>query len=114
MLKVFAHLLADSQREARGALVQVVELQVRHFSEERKSMASIMQSMERAMARMQRQVGRFRIATDEEPGADGADADTGGFDVMEMLGPLIAKKVRDAVGGHAAPETPKNGAAAKE
>jgi hypothetical protein len=125
LLKTFAHLLADSQREARAALVQVVELQSRHHVEDRKSFASILTSMDRAMGKMQRQVSRVRIATDDDAAADTeADGDSG---FMEMIGPLIQKAVaRHVSDGDDAPRRrarppqddpprePTNGAASKE
>lgn len=106
-LKTFAHLLADAHRESKEALVRVVDLQTRHFAEERRAFSSTLLTMDRAMARMQRLSARVRPGDDEddEPG----DGEGDSF-MSSLIAPMIQRAVSKEMGA-AAPAAEANGKA---
>ena len=113
-LKAFAMLLADARRESTDALVRVVDLQTKHFAEERKAFSSTLVSMDRAMQRMQRLTGRYRVASPEDP--DEGEPAEGEESLVQALGPMLQQAIASAVAGPgqhpdangAAPKGPKS------
>jgi hypothetical protein len=130
LLKVFAHILADAHKASAEAhrvaldkVAGVVEMQARHFADERKAMASQLLTYDRAFTRMQRDASRptgVRVAVGD-PGLEAEepeeiDADNGTNEVVNTMiatvGTKVAEKFAEKLAAHATGSM--NGAAPKE
>jgi hypothetical protein len=103
LLKTFAHLLADAHRLSSKQLVEVVSIQSKHFSEERRNLLSQQLANERLMAKRLRLPARLRIAEGEGEGEEETEPEETENDnfLTELLTPLIkrvvASKMADGV-----------------